>query len=148
MGGFSGAKGNVEWTCKTSLPVNVHNWTCDVEHEALDVTPFNPANSAGIFVPLGIQKWSGSFELWFDRVQDIETSEIIGMEAPLRLRATGVNQWIIGYAICETVSITAPSDGPVTATVNFRGTAESQIWAGSTTTGAPTTTGVPTTTNP
>ena len=145
-GGFSGAHGNVDWACKTSLPVNVHSWTCDIEHEALDVTPFSPADDAGVFVPLGIKKWSGSFDLWFDRVEDIDTAEIIGTQSTLRLWANLVPQRFSGFAICETVSITVPSDGPVTATVNFRGTVDIDVFFASTTTGAYTTTPEPTTT--
>jgi len=146
--GFSGAKGNVHWVAKTSLPVNVHSWSCDMEHSALDVTPFSPLDDAGVFVPMGIIKWSGSFDLWFDRVEDIETTEIIGAACWLYLKARGDTNTLVGYAICETVSITTPADGPITVTVNFRGTKELTVTWPPTTTGVPTTTVAPTTAPP
>jgi len=132
MAGFSGAKGATAWTSKTSLPQNVHNWTCDIEHEALDITPFSPADDAGVFTPLGVYKWGGSFELYLDVDTPIVVAEIIGAATTLTLTATG-GHTLAGCAICETVSITTPSDGPVTATVNFRGTLKLTIAATNTT---------------
>ena len=132
MAGFSGSHGNVAWTAHTSLPRNCHNWNCDIEHSGLDITPFSPADDAGVFTPLGVYKWSGSFEVYLDVDSPIVVTEIIGAANTLTLTATG-GHTLAGCAIAETVSITTPSDGPVTATVNFRGTGKLTIAATNTT---------------
>ena len=132
MAGFSGAHGLVAWTSKTSLPRNSHNWTCDIEHSALDITPFSPADDAGVFTPLGVYKWSGSFDVYLDVDEEIVVAEIYGAATTLTLTATG-GHTLAGCAIAETVSVTTPSDGVVTATVNFRGTGKLTIAATNTT---------------
>lgn len=120
-GGFSGALGSVTWTSKTSLPQNVHNWTVELAHDIYDVTPFSPASSANINVPRSVYGWSGTFDLYLDDTTPITIAEIYGAATSLVLTATA-GRTFTGNAVCGNVSITCPSDGPVTATVNFTGT--------------------------
>jgi len=145
MAGVSGVHGNVTWAGKTSLPTEVHSWTADIEHEAVEVTPFSPTNNARVFIPLDSHGWSGSFEVYLDHTQQPLVAEINTYATQLRLQ-TEVGREFVGCAICEVVSVTGPVDGVMTVTVNFRGTMEMTVTWPPTTTPGPTTTPEPTTT--
>ena len=144
MAGLSGVHGLVTWALKSSLPTEVHNWTLDLEHEAVEVTRFSPPDNAREFINLDLHGWSGSFDVYLDHTQQPVVAEIKGAAAQLRLQ-TEPGREFVGCAICEVVSVTGPVDGVMTVTVNFRGTMEAQVtWPPTTT--STTTTAEPTTT--